>query len=81
MGVNMHLRAVPDEVHAELVARAARAGMTLRQYVVDVLSSHVELPTIDDWLDRVARRRALALQVDTLGALHESRHEDDLRAG
>ena len=60
---------------------AVRAGMTLRQYVVDVLASHVELPTMDDWLDRVARRRALALKVDTLAALHESRAEDDLRVG
>jgi antitoxin FitA len=81
MSVNMHLRDVPDEVHAELAARATRAGMTLRQYVVDVLASHVELPTIDDWLDRVARRRVLALKVDALGALDESRAEDDLRVG
>jgi hypothetical protein len=77
MSVNMHLREVPDEVHGELAARAAASGMTLRQYAIDVLSRHVEQPTMHDWLDRVARRRALALRVNTVAALAEARAEED----
>jgi antitoxin FitA len=81
MTVNMHLRDVPDEVHAALAERASNSGKTLRQYVIDVLASHTEVPTLDDWLDRVARRRALALKVDVVAALQESRSEDDRLVG
>ncbi len=81
MTVNMHLRDVPDDVHAELVDRASNCGKTLRQYVLDVLVSHTEVPTMDEWLDRVARRRALALKVDVVAALRESRDEDDRLVG
>jgi hypothetical protein len=77
MSVNMHLRDVPDGVHGELLQRSAAAGMTLRQYVVDVLARHVEQPTMNDWLDRVARRRALALRANVATVLAESRAEDD----
>jgi hypothetical protein len=77
MPVTMHLRDVPDAVHGGLVQRSAAAGMTLRQYVVDVLSRHVGQPTTSDWLDRVARRRSLAFRVDAAAVLAESRTEDD----
>jgi antitoxin FitA len=81
MTVNMHLRDVPDEVHAALAERALNSGKTLRQYVLDVLASHTEVPTMDDWLDRVARRRAMAFKVDVVAALQESRTEDDRLVG
>jgi antitoxin FitA len=79
--VNMHLRDMPDDVHAALVERASNTGKTLRQYVLDVLASHTEVPTMDDWLDRVARRRAMALKVDVVAALQDSRNEDDRLVG
>ena len=60
----MHIRDVPDHVHEELQRRAAAAGMTLRQYTVKVLDEHVAVPTMDDWMDRMARRRARWLAED-----------------
>lgn len=77
----MHLRDMPDHVHETLVERAAERGMSLRQYTIEVLEQHCALPTLDDWLDRVARRRALGLRVDAAAAVRDSRDDDDRRVG
>lgn len=47
------IRDLPDEVHAELARRAAASDMSLRAYLRGVLSEHVALPSMDDWLQRV----------------------------
>ena len=47
------LRDLPDEVHAELVRRAAASDMSLRAYLREVLSEHVALPSMQEWLQRV----------------------------
>lgn len=49
----MLIRDLPDEVHAELVHRAAAKDMSLRAYLRDVLSEHVTVPSMDEWLQRV----------------------------
>lgn len=83
MSVNMHIRDVPDHVHEELQRRAAAAGMTLRQYTVKVLDEHVAVPTMDEWMERIARRRARWLaedrnvEVDAAEAVRRARYEDD----
>jgi antitoxin FitA len=83
MSVNMHIRDVPDHVHEELQRRAAAAGMTLRQYTVKVLDEHVAVPTMDEWMERIARRRARWLAedrhvvVDAAEAVRAARYEDD----
>jgi plasmid stability protein len=47
------IRDLPDEVHAELARRAAARDMSLRAYLREVLSDHVAVPSMDDWLRRV----------------------------
>ena len=83
MSVNMHIRDMPDHVHEELQRRAAAAGMTLRQYTVKVLDGHIAVPTMDEWMVRIARRRARWLgegrhvEVDAADALRRARYDDD----
>ena len=85
MSVNMHLRDVPDHVHDELQRRAASNGMTLRQYTLKVLDEHCAVPTMDEWMERIARRRARWLAVDrqvvvdAAAAVRAGRHDDDER--
>ncbi len=82
----MHIRDVPDEVHEELQRRAAASGMTLRQYTVKVLNDHVAVPTMDEWMQRIARRRARWLaedrhvEVDAAEAVRAARYDDDERS-
>ncbi len=83
MSVNMHIRDVPDHVHDELQRRAAAAGMTLRQYTVKMLEDHVATSTMDEWMERITRRRARWLaegrhvEVDAAETVRGARYEDD----
>ena len=40
MAVHLQIRDVPDELHEALRQRAARRGLTLRQYTLAVLREH-----------------------------------------
>jgi hypothetical protein len=47
------IRDLPDDVHAELARRAATRDMSLRAYLREVLSDHVAVPSMSEWLQRV----------------------------
>ena len=47
------IRGLPDEIHAELARRAAAEDKSLRAYLREVLTEHVAMPSIDQWLQRV----------------------------
>ena len=46
----IQIRHVPEELHRELKARAARAGMTLSDYLLEELRALAVRPTIREWL-------------------------------
>jgi len=47
------IRDLPNEVHAALTRRAAASDMSLRAYLREVLSQHVAVPSMSEWLQRV----------------------------
>jgi plasmid stability protein len=47
------IRDLPDDVHAELTRRAAARDMSLRAYLREVLSDHVAVLSMEEWLRRV----------------------------
>jgi plasmid stability protein len=51
--IDVLIRDLPDEVHAELARRAAASDMSLRAYLREVLSDHVAVPSMGEWLQRV----------------------------
>ncbi|MDN5789875.1 MAG: hypothetical protein L0H25_03270 [Micrococcales bacterium] len=53
----LQVRDVPDDVHAELRRRAAAAGMSLSDFIGQELSRLTRRPSLDDLLDRAARRQ------------------------
>jgi antitoxin FitA len=53
----IQIRNVPAPLHRELKARAARAGMTLSDYLMDVIRRAAERPEPEDLLARVRERR------------------------
>jgi antitoxin FitA len=55
--MNVLVRDIPDDVHAELQRRAERRGQSLQQYLAGELRRLAEQPTIDELLDQVERRR------------------------
>ena len=56
MGVAITVRDVPDETRDELAARAARAGMSLQEYLRGLLVQSAARPTAGDLIARARRR-------------------------
>ena len=51
----IQIRNVPERLHTQLKVRAAEAGRTLSDYVLDELRVASGRPTMTQWLDAVAR--------------------------
>jgi len=49
----LQVKNVPPEMHDELRRRAAAAGLTLADFVLDVLRRELALPTLDEWFAEV----------------------------
>ncbi len=68
---NVQVRDVSDEVHAELVRRADRAGQSLQQYLAEQLEKIAFTPSLEDSLARIESRELGRLSgadaVDALG--------------
>ena len=56
MSVAITVRDVPDDVRDELAGRAARAGMSLQEYLRGMLIQSATRPTVDDVLARARSR-------------------------
>jgi len=49
---SIQVKDVPDEIHATLHRRAARAGQSLQEYLLGRLIEEAGAPTLDEVLDR-----------------------------
>lgn len=70
---NLQIKNVPEDLHAELRRRADARGMTLRDYVLDLLRRDVARPDMQEWLDRVASRPRVTLGESVVDIIHEER--------
>lgn len=53
---SVQVKNVPDDVHRILRERAARAGQSMQEYLLDLLSTGAREPTLAEVLDRAAGR-------------------------
>jgi len=53
----VQIRNVPDDLHRELKARAALAGMSISDYLLLELRRSLERPTREELLRRLSRRK------------------------
>jgi plasmid stability protein len=68
--VAVTIRDIPDDVRAELAARAARTGKSLQEYLRGLLITLAEKPTADDLIARArARVEATGARVNTAAIL------------
>ncbi|MBV8779313.1 MAG: hypothetical protein JO258_19120 [Alphaproteobacteria bacterium] len=59
MSKMVQIRNMPDAMHRVLKARAAAAGMSLSDYLLQELRKSAEVPTIAEWLERVRSREPI----------------------
>lgn len=53
---SVQIKGVPDETHAVLRQRAARAHQSLQEYLLGLLVREASAPTLDEVLDRASGR-------------------------
>jgi len=73
MSVMIQVRNVPEEIHRELKARAARAGMSLSDYILKELEKTLEVPTLEEWLARLRSRAPVEPSEPIAEAVHAER--------
>jgi len=56
MGTMIQIRNVPEDLHRQLKSRAALAGMSLSDYLLDEIRQVAERPTIDELRARLRDR-------------------------
>jgi len=59
MSVTIQIRNVPDALHRHLKARAAMAGLSLSDYLLNEIRQVAERPTREELRDRLRRRSAV----------------------
>ena len=61
MGAMVQIRNVPEALHRQLKSRAALAGMSLSDYLLNEIRQVAERPTIDELRTRLRSRPEIAL--------------------
>ena len=69
----IQVRNVPDEIHRELKVRAARQGVSLSDYVLELARRDVNLPTMQEWLARVGARPLIHSDISGADIIREHR--------
>jgi hypothetical protein len=73
MSKMIQVRNVPDRLHRELVRRARARGVTLTDYVEDILEREVARPPAEEVFERIARRTPVDLGRSVAEILREER--------
>jgi plasmid stability protein len=73
MSRTIQLRNVPDALHRKLKTRAARAGMSLSDYVLSEIREVAERPTLAELQQRMQRRQHVTLPEPAAAAVRAER--------
>jgi plasmid stability protein len=73
MSKMVQIRDVPDDLHRTLKARAARAGMSLSDYLLSEIRELAERPTLAELRERLHRRTAADASLNITRLVREER--------
>jgi plasmid stability protein len=71
--VMIQIRNVPAKVHRILKARAALAGKSLSDYLLDDLKRSVEKPSMEEWLAKLRTQEPVDLGDSIVDMIREDR--------
>jgi plasmid stability protein len=77
MPKTIQLRNVPDSLHRKLKSRAARAGISLSDYLLREIREIANRPTLEDFQRRLRRRKPVVLPVSAAENIREEREKRD----
>jgi len=75
MSVMVQIRNVPEELHAKLKARAAEAGVSLSDYLLNIVREIGERPTIAEMRERLRRLTPVETEESSAEAVRAVRAE------
>jgi plasmid stability protein len=73
MPVSVQIRNVPDDIHRTLKERAARAGVSLSDYLLGEITRVAERPPVADVLARAGARHGGPSLEEIVAAVREGR--------
>jgi antitoxin FitA len=73
MSTMIQIRNVPDALHRKLKSRAAVAGMSLSDYLLNEIRQVADQPTMEEMRARLESRSAVRLSEDTAEAVRAER--------
>lgn len=79
MSKMIQIRNVPDDLHRTLKVRAAKAGMTLSDYLLSEIEQVAKKPTMREWLEMVSRDDPVELDEPPDVIIRRMRDADDPR--
>ena len=75
--VDLQIRGVPAKLQRRIRAKAARKGVSMSKYVIQILEDNLDEPnTINDWLDEVTSLPPIPGYKPGMGAAAVSRIRD-----
>jgi antitoxin FitA len=77
MSVMIQIRNVPDDLHRLFKSRAALAGMSLSDYLLNEMRQAAERPTMEEFRQRLAQRAPVKSSLSAVDMLREARDERD----
>ena len=75
----IQIRNVPDDLHRTLKVRAAKAGMTLSDYLLSEIEQVAEKPTLAEMMERLRSREPVELDEPPDVTIRRFRDADDPR--
>lgn len=73
MAKHLQVRDVPDPLHRKLKARAALAGKSLSDYLLDEIRVIVKRPTMEELAERLAELEPVDLEESSVEAIRAER--------
>ena len=73
MSTMIQIRNVPEEVHRQVKARAALAGMSMSEFILQELKKVIERPSRQELLDRLARLPEVEVELSPADLIRSER--------
>jgi antitoxin FitA len=79
MSKMIQIRNVPDDLHRTLKVRAAKAGMTLSDYLLSEIERVAEKPTLAEMMERLSQDPPVELSESPAEIIRRMRDAEDPR--
>ena len=73
MSKMIQIRNVPERIHRILKARAAVAGRSLSDYLLEEITQFAERPTMEELLERISGHGSVTLSIPAAEIVREER--------